>query len=269
MVHEILERFVGELIDGGDGEGPASRAAGSRARLEDISAAVFSRYEQRGLTGKAALWDIARARDRPGLEAARVPDERRRCAGRVPIAVEKEFGGGGAPAVVREVGGRTFSFRGKIDRVDRDQDGRVVVVDYKTGNARRYEGLRSDCVDRGRHLQLPLYALAARDSLGGSGDVGAEFRFVGDDAAVFRFELDDEGIQRLDEVLATLAGSIATGAFPLRPGAPGFGGYEHCGRCDFDRVCPSERTELWDAARLSPALAGYVDLVEGGGDNRA
>ena len=51
--------------------------------------------------------------------------------------------------------------RGVIDRLDKNADGELRVVDYKTGSSHLAKG---DLIN-GRRLQLPLYALAARDAL--------------------------------------------------------------------------------------------------------
>ena len=59
---------------------------------------------------------------------------------------------------------------GYIDRVDVAPDGRLRVMDYKTGSAR----IAARDLAEGRRLQLPLYALAARDALG-LGQVDAGF----------------------------------------------------------------------------------------------
>jgi hypothetical protein len=56
-----------------------------------------------------------------------------------------------------------FHLRGLIDRVDQDPTGGVRVIDYKTAGPSRF---RDSAVRRGDILQLPLYALAARDALG-------------------------------------------------------------------------------------------------------
>ncbi|MBU1878872.1 MAG: PD-(D/E)XK nuclease family protein, partial [Chloroflexi bacterium] len=60
-------------------------------------------------------------------------------------------------------GDDVFRLRGFIDRVDRDPAGRVRIIDYKTGGPTMFT---NKAVAEGKKLQLPLYALAARDALG-------------------------------------------------------------------------------------------------------
>jgi RecB family exonuclease len=76
----------------------------------------------------------------------------------------------GRALVVRGENGDTFSVRGFIDRVDvacdDDQTSgsrRIRIIDYKTAGPSQY---RDSAVVQGKKLQLPLYALAARDALG-------------------------------------------------------------------------------------------------------
>ena len=59
-------------------------------------------------------------------------------------------------------GAETLLLRGMIDRVDRADDGKLRIIDYKSGGASDYT---KAAVLAGEKLQLPLYALAARDAL--------------------------------------------------------------------------------------------------------
>lgn len=66
-------------------------------------------------------------------------------------------------ALVVRNGDDVLRVRGLIDRVDRRPDGGVRVVDYKTAGPTDFG---KSAVAEGKKLQLPLYALAARDALG-------------------------------------------------------------------------------------------------------
>jgi ATP-dependent helicase/DNAse subunit B len=84
----------------------------------------------------------------------------------VPYAYEQTFGipdqPGPALLVDDQDGGDTFRLRGYIDRVDRAPDGRLRIIDYKTGGHASY---RRQHVLGGKRLQLALYALAAQKAL--------------------------------------------------------------------------------------------------------
>ena len=80
----------------------------------------------------------------------------------VPTLFEARFGLAGNPPLVVRDGADRFAVRGLIDRVDLTPDGRVRIIDYKTGGSGAYT---HRAVAEGKKLQLPLYALAARDAL--------------------------------------------------------------------------------------------------------
>ncbi len=75
----------------------------------------------------------------------------------VPLEFEVRF----ANAPIRD-GSETVRLRGAIDRVDRARDGKIRILDYKTGGPSSFTA--ADIVS-GKKLQIPLYALAARDAL--------------------------------------------------------------------------------------------------------
>jgi RecB family exonuclease len=58
--------------------------------------------------------------------------------------------------------GQSILLRGVVDRVDRNPNGGLRIIDYKTGSSHLS---RQDLV-LGRRLQLPIYALAAERALG-------------------------------------------------------------------------------------------------------
>jgi len=266
LIHSALERFVRELIDR-SAAGAALPTADEPARLREIALEECARYEQAGLTGRRALWEVDRRVVLERLESERRRDAERRAAGVVPIGVERAFGDGEQPPVEIAAGTTRLRFRGKIDRIDREPDGSVSVVDYKTGS-RRYDSV--DPFDRGRHLQLAVYALAAADAFSGAGDVPAvtaRYRLLDRDGDEVRFAFDAASRARFDEVLGTLVSTIASGCYPPRPGPRVRGGFDNCTRCDFGQLCPLERDRLWEQARELPAVAGYARLAEGEPDD--
>jgi ATP-dependent helicase/DNAse subunit B len=89
----------------------------------------------------------------------------------VPRRHEAAFGLRGVPPLVVRQGDDRFLLRGLIDRLDRAPDARLQVIDYKTAGPWSYT---KKAVADGKLLQLPLYALAARDALG-AGDVAEGF----------------------------------------------------------------------------------------------
>jgi putative RecB family exonuclease len=66
------------------------------------------------------------------------------------------------PLLIRD-GDDTLRVRGFIDRVDAAPDGRLRVVDYKTGGPDDY---KPQALAEGKKLQMAIYGLALRDALG-------------------------------------------------------------------------------------------------------
>ena len=92
------------------------------------------------------------------------------------IALERKFGRDAIdPVQITLPDGSSLYLGGAIDRVDMTEDGRLVVIDYKTGSTLRYGG-KSGIYDGGRRLQHVLYAEAAQ-RLFDAEVVSAEYHF--------------------------------------------------------------------------------------------
>jgi ATP-dependent helicase/nuclease subunit B len=270
LMHEVLEGFF--RGDGGDGPVPELDAE-ALGRLRELATAEFERVERLGKTGKAIFWHTERARILRDLERYAARDIADAVAeGRVRLYAELDFGGDDRP-VATEVAGRRVAFRGRIDRVDRTGDGRLVVVDYKSGKSEGFREIRKDPLGQGRHLQLPIYARAAVAVLGPEssqgGPVRAEYRFVQATAGyeVIPVELTSELEVALDAALETFVATIDAGCFPPRPGAPDYGlQYTNCRYCDFDGLCTTDRAEQWERASSDQEMTAYAELVTGGNE---
>lgn len=80
----------------------------------------------------------------------------------MPVAFEQKFGLDSNPSLeISLEDGRVVCLHGVIDRVDRDSQGNIRVIDYKTGVSH----LDKKDLLQGTRLQLPLYALAATQAL--------------------------------------------------------------------------------------------------------
>lgn len=141
-VHEVLEAWFKE-----DGCNPAKLGARARAMIADEAIHPMLR----------ALWSPRLMEAVDWIAAESIKD---RESDRSPVVAE-EFG-------EAEVAGVTLF--GKVDRIDRLPDGKLAIVDYKTGQAPRPKA-----VSEGFALQLGLLSLIARDGgFGGiQGEVGA------------------------------------------------------------------------------------------------
>ena len=233
----------------------------TRQRAFDIAAEVFEGYERRSRTGRALRWQITRADLLSDLDQFLTADERYRLEARSrPERVEWAFGTGAETDPVRvDLGdGRQLKLSGRADRVDRAEDGRVLVFDYKTGKADRYRALDVDAVGAGTKLQLGLYAQAALAHLGAD-RAAAYYWFISSDGGFKQhgYDWDQARQQRLVSVVSAITTGIEQGVFSAVPGEWNhyFAAHEGCRYCPFDRVCPRERSEMADAKAADPRLA--------------
>jgi RecB family exonuclease len=261
LVHEILDTFVKQALD--EGRTVDRWTDADRARLHRIAAACFADAEARGITGRPLLW----ARDRAEIlgDLVRFVDadnERMRDDGVVPVSTEREF----RDVVVTLPSGRTLHLRGSVDRIDRAADGSLVVLDYKTGSASRYEKLSAADPHRGGTLlQLYVYAVAARHALGTDAPVWAgywfntarrNFRRIGYDVTP---EIEAEVGRAIDVIVD----GITSGVFPARPAEKPAWTHVDCWFCAPDGLSSTERRREWDRKRGAHELRAYAALAEG------
>jgi len=266
IVHATLERFLAEL----DGYPDVGRpwTDGQRARLHEILRAACDDIEARGLGGKRLLWARARRELHAQLDGYLDFDaEFRAATGADTLATELAFGRGGPyPAVAVPLSdGRTVRIVGSIDRVDRLADGRLAVIDYKSGSSTKFATISHDApLQNGARLQLPIYAHAARTLLGdaSAGPVLAEYWFVLKDPRRPRgYDVDSEVEDALDSALRVIVAGIDAGQFPARPIEPGFSLYTDCEYCDPDGLGTIDTHRTWLRKRTAPELAAYVALI--------
>ena len=182
-----------------------------------------------------------------------------------PHHSEYAFGFEGPPVALSLPDGGGIRFRGFIDRVDMTPDGRrAVVMDYKTGSSRQYAQMADDPLMAGKRLQLPLYALAVRETLLPDATLRAEYWFISAKGGYARVPVSLDAIEeQFRYTVQTIAEGVRGGIFPANPGPPGFGGPENCRYCDFQRICPTNKLALWARKINSPQVAAYKML--GGG----
>ena len=281
LAHEILEKFLEATRSQNALPKPNDAWRNDqRELLRGVAADVFADAEARGVTGKDVLWQIARDEMLIDLEAFLDADDRvRQQYDMSPIGIEANFGideNGWLPVELTLPDGTQVRFRGKIDRIDADNSGkRALVLDYKTGSSYSYRNLKDDPIDRGQHLQLAIYSLAARQALGAHAldkylSVSAAYWFV---TSREKFELmpsppvniDDDGVmQRFREGISTIVGGIRQGLFPANPGMgnpnDSYNYESNCRYCDFKTLCPSRRDVQWNRKRRAPQLAEYLNL---------
>lgn len=264
LMHDILESFFSELRAEGRPDLDDVYGAADHGHLERLALQAFADLEESGGTGYALAWENERAAILRDLHTLLREDEGERERGRVvPMHFEQDFGMGGPdswpPVAVSLEDDVTVRLRGRIDRVDLGPDParptEALVIDYKTGWVDR-KAAEEDPVEEGRKVQLAVYSLAARDHLDALGVTDPQIRAAywqivskyGFRLTKFQFgaELED----RLRAVLSAVHAGIIGGAFPQVPGdetqrTDEFT-WESCAYCEFDRICPPERRQLWE-----------------------
>ncbi len=278
LIHNILDEFMRSVAGSGTMPRPHEAwGADHRASLMSVARQHFARAESDGITGRPVMWELERAQILADLDTFLERDDAHRARFDVtPSAFEVGFGLSGSPwqeAVWSLDRGEQVRFRGIIDRVDISSDGRsALVIDYKTGSSWPFSGLEKDPTDRGRKLQLGVYALAAEGGLANVESVSSAYWFVttrGAFALAPKEPVDgssDQVRERLGEVVSGIVSGIRSGVFAANPGKstdfPRRGSYENCAFCDFDSLCPSRRDRIWENKRDHPLLSGYRDLVD-------
>jgi len=154
LLHAILEQAFREASDPTDADSVV-------AALNEAARTHFAQAPQVHAFRPSPLW----AMEQEHLQERLTETVRELMAlggGWKPSALEAAFGLKDAPPLELEIDGEPVLLRGVIDRVDVNSSGELRVMDYKTGGSH----LGSQDLIDGRRLQLPLYALAARDALG-------------------------------------------------------------------------------------------------------
>ena len=275
LVHEVLERFVGEVLARPAQQRPAPDqpwSADDRARMAALGAEVCDRYEAHGKTGRALFWRRERRIVLAELDRFLAEDDaQRRRLGTRPLAAELAFGMGGAGALdavaLSLPDGRQVRFRGKADRVDLGDDGVLHVVDYKTGRADPYRGLSEDDPDAaGTCLQLPVYGQAARLAHGDpDAAVEADYWFVSTrgDFRRIGYRVTPGVLGHVGGTLGTIVAGIEHGVFPAFPTASSTTPFVVCPYCDPDGLGVTELRRQLERKLGDPALAGFGSLVAG------
>ena len=273
LLHSILERFIRTAQQ--QRAIPASDQPWTddhRRQLIEIAEQAFQEAEQRGVTGKPLLWELAKNKMLSDLERFLKEDAKlRRKHGVSPHAVECAFGfpEDEHPTPLDTVEWSsdktgTLRFRGKIDRIDLSSSGDTgLVLDYKSGKTDYYKNMDKDPVQRGKRLQLPVYGLAARQLLGDGVNVLVAYWFVTEDGKFVtrpprKPGALDEMLDAFAPVVGTIAEGIGAGLFPANPGNEG----NNCRNCDFKNLCPTRREWHWRRKRNDPRLSAYVTMAD-------
>ena len=133
------------------------------------------------------------------------------------------------------VGGATVA--GRVDRIDDLGDGRVAIVDYKTGKPRAQE-------DADESLQLSIYAIAAQEKWGYQADRLIFYNL--EEAAGVTTSRDRLQLEEAKAKVKDVAERIEAGEFDPTPGY-------HCRFCSYRNLCPATEKPLHTASATKKA----------------
>ncbi len=264
LIHQTMDAFVTEY-DGALPDFGRPWTAEQGARLREIAVEVAADFERSGSTGHRALWQTERDRILADLDFMLVDDNVRRAErdSRV-LRSELTFGRDGAPPVEVAVADGMVRMRGSADLVEEARDGTLVVIDIKTGSSTSFHPIKTDAVVGGTKLQLPVYAEAARQLLGGSRAEAAYWFVRRDKHGWIDLALTEELANVYAAAVGTLVSSIKAGRFPAKaPDQPDFA-WVQCPYCNPDGLGHGDVRVRWERKRQAPELRELVELIDPG-----
>ncbi len=138
----------------------------------------------------------------------------------LPYRQEVAFGFQGVDSALAlaDRDGRTIYVRGFIDRIDRRADGKLRIIDYKSGSTT----YSTSAIIGGTALQSALYALAAEQQEAGQGIARSAYLHIParKESGKLSFTgpvLEDETVQAVVKRVAVTVGLIRSGIFPAAP----------------------------------------------------
>jgi ATP-dependent helicase/nuclease subunit B len=169
------------------------------------------------------------------------------------VELEQQFGRENERAVIVPLLGGRIKLQGRIDRVDELDDGRLLIIDYKTGNPTVYRG---GPFEGGRKLQHYLYAVAVEELLGKQ-PARMEYRFptaraAGDSVVTY----DIAELSAGKELISALLDNIAAGRF--MPTADD----RDCTFCDFRTCCRVAQVKNRMVSPLAAWATNYGPLSD-------
>lgn len=222
MLHKILEEAYRNAANPADADSVL-------AVLPDVVRRVFAYAPRQYGFRPSPLWEIEKNQFVQDVENT-IRELALLGTGWIPFKYEQCFGREGISPLQVDLEGEIVLFQGIIDRLDHDGNGGIRVIDYKSGGS--HLGLQD--LLNGRRLQLPLYALAARDVLQlGEPKVGLYWQIrsakvgaltLGDGSSETAISLD-EATEIVKKHLTQIINNIRAGIFIPRPPSGGCPSY--------------------------------------------
>jgi RecB family exonuclease len=231
LFHRVAERYLRELRD--RGLLPVRDTESARARLAQMAEEALEGLVAGSPPRFTLLWEREKRRFHETVQGW-LRREAASASRSTPAHFELSFGLGKErdleephdpePLEIDLGDGRSLRVSGRIDRIDRREDG-LVLRDYKTGRAPKDDG---GVFRGGKQLQIPFYVLAVSRLLPGERVVDAFLDYV-DGGRQVAFRPDVAQGPEFRDLLRRLVDLVARGVFVQEPTA--------CDWCDFTAVC--------------------------------
>lgn len=247
VVHGALESFFRQMHHEGR---PRVGEAWGRSDAERLLALLDEGLAAARARGLGGLPVFARQQERAlrdDLIAFLDADsDFRRATRAVPMEFERR---------IDETGPGGQRFVGYVDRIDRSDEGRVWIVDYKTG--RPPEDEDAEGLGGGTRLQLPVYLLAAGDAI----EATAVYWYITARGGFGQISYTANALagERFARTIAAISSGVASGSFPPVPGEfnEHWSEFANCGRCDFTRVCSRARGDDFARKEAHPGTGPW------------
>ncbi len=217
MLHKILEDVF-------------SGVPSTSLRVKEAAEKVFASAPDEYGFRPTALWIQQQAELLRTLEKT-IAELNKISQGFTPRKMEARFGMG-EPSLVLNTSAGEVRLHGYIDRLDAAPDGSLRVIDYKAGST----PISASHLKEGRRLQLPIYALAARDALGlGEVSSGFYWHIQKAEASSLKLEKFEGGIEAAFDIAVAHIGRHVIGirAGHFEPKAPEEGCPSYCPAVNF------------------------------------
>ena len=160
LLHRCLDAFFRRLDE--EGRLPLRGDPGELETLTEVAAEEMEAFAAEEHVGRRALWELRRGELLRTLRD--IVEAEARSEGR-PIEFERRFGYPGSWEALRipdPAGGEIAFVRGAVDRIDRDANGSLLVIDYKSSSKQTLSRKLQPAGLFAPEFQLALYAAMLR-----------------------------------------------------------------------------------------------------------